>query len=150
MASSNGTKKSLRLIDYSDRELLHLVRDHEDDEGYADTLQIAQTIWPKYADENPTHAVSSVAMRFAWMKRWGVMERHGKLARKWRLSDAGRGIVEGKLSAAQEKSVIGLADEKLMSLGYALSERYQQADDIPATLLRRAIQFGELRRRARV
>lgn len=150
MATATATKKqTLKLGDYSDKELLFLVRDHEDDEGWADSLQVAQTIWPRYAAENPQGATQSVAIRFAWMKRWGVMERHEKLPRKWRLSDDGRALVEGKLTGGQERQIVGLSDEKLMSLGYSISDRYQQAGDIAATLLRRSFQFAEARRRGR-
>lgn len=141
---SNG--RSLRLADFSDRELLALVADHEDSEGWADSLTVAEAIWPRYASEEPQAARASVARRFSWMRRWGVMEWDAKQIGKWRLTDEGRLMVAGRLSAKQEEALLELGDEHLMSLGYLMSDRYQRAGDVSAVLLRRAMQFAQLQR----
>ncbi len=143
-------RRSLRLDEFSDRELLALVRDHEDSDGWANSLTVAEAIWPKYAAENPVHARMSVAQRFGWMRRWGVMERHGKETGLWRLTEHGRLVVEGRLSAGQLRTIEGIEDGRLMSLGYALSDRYQEAEDAPAILFRRAMQFAQTQRKRRI
>jgi hypothetical protein len=146
MASSrrNG-HRTLRLEDFSDRELLALVADHEDSEGWADSLHIAQAIWPKYGAEEPERARASVARRFSWLRRWGVMEKG--TTGLWRLTEDGRLLVEGRLSESQAANLADLGDDQLMSLGYAMADRYQEAGDTPAILFRRAMQFATYRRR---
>jgi hypothetical protein len=146
MASrSNGSGRRLRLEDFSDRELLALVADHEDGEGWAGSLVVAQAIWPKYGAEEPERARASVARRFSWLRRWGVMEKGN--SGLWRLTEDGRLLVEGRLSASQAADLADLGDEQLMSLGYAMADRYQVAGEVPAILFRRAMQFATYRRR---
>lgn len=146
MSRRNGSnRRTLRLEDFSDRELLALVADHEDSEGWADSLHVAQAIWPKYGTEEPERARASVARRFSWLRRWGVMEKGD--SGLWRLTRDGRLLAEGRLSEGQRRSVTDLDDEQLMSLGYAMADRYQEAGETPAILFRRAMQFATYRRR---
>jgi hypothetical protein len=149
MATRVEKRYRLRLEDFSDREILALVRDHEDSDGWADSQVVALAIWPRYAAEEDSTARMSVARRFSYLKRWGAMEKHDKTPRLWRLTDAGRAIVEGRLTRAQQDVIEFSGEEKVLALAEALGRRYEAEEELGATLMRRAMQYSYLRRRRR-
>lgn len=149
--SSNSKRPALRLVDFSDRELLALVVDLEGEEGWVPTESIARTIWPqRTSPDDLMHAKASVGTRFAWLKRWGVVEggRQNGSAAAWRLTGQGRALVLGRLSQRTQEAVEGAGDDSLMHLGYALAERYIVASGAGAVVMRRAMQFAHERKRA--
>ena len=109
----------LTLLDVSDRELLLLVRDHADRDGYVYADQIAVIL--DIGGDNPARTVSS---RFAWLKRLGALEREQDPAEKrgvvtgqkgWRLTELGEAIARGRLNKTTE-TLLGKLDPGAMIL----------------------------------
>lgn len=144
----NNQRPHLRLVDFSDRELLALLADLEGAEGWVEAETVAREIWPQRTADADTlfHAKMSVTQRFVWLKRWGAVERSVE-NRAWRLTETGRTLVNGKLSARQQATLHNLGDDRMLHLGYAVAERYIAADGVSAVFLRRAMQFAHERRR---
>ena len=69
--------KSFKLDDYSDRELVHVVVDLANDEGWTSVVDVASRVGLK-------EHVQSVTVRFSWMKRYGILERSPKVKLLWR------------------------------------------------------------------
>ena len=131
---------SLSLMEYSDRELLNVVLDHENDEGWVSAPQIVEAI-----GINHRHALQCVSIRFAWMRRYGVMDRDPKSG-LWRLTIEGRQIALGSLTKAQKSAIQGLSKERVMEATRLLTGRYGQVGETASTMMRRAWQNGTGRR----
>lgn len=130
--------KSLTNLDYSDRELLHLVDDHAGDDGWADSKDIAEALALSHKHRN-----QCVGMRFAYMKRHKLLDRHPH-QRKWRLTKLGRALMNGKLSARQRESLAKLEDSDLILVQRFLGERKREAGAGASVMLRREAQRGVL------
>lgn len=137
---------SLRNIDLTDRELLHLI--HDIDNGGPVTSQdvgLALGISPN-GDGNKT-AATRVAQRLSWMKRYGFLERvspleldGGKVGDpvRWLVTDIGRQIMGGKLSKGLEQSIDRARPGDQVLLMRKLTQRaYVQAGSEVATAVRR-------------
>jgi hypothetical protein len=132
--------ESLRLADMSDREVLLIVHDLQDSEGWVDSLDMADRMGMKHDRRR-----STVASRLAWLRRYGAMEREflwdensnpivnrkgeHRMGQRWRLTAIGEVIALGKLKAAQEKAVSELDDSQFLLLTRALAGRVRGADD---------------------
>jgi hypothetical protein len=66
------------------------------------------------------------------------MERHGKEARLWRLTESGRAIAKGRITA-QFADQIANEKQGSLALASAVADRYLRADELDATLMRRAM-----------
>jgi hypothetical protein len=125
----NGSGPSLRITDFSDRELLAIARDLSNSDGLADIEEVALQIWPR-GKRDPDwhwHAIRCVSIRFSHMSRLGLLEK-AKVRGQWELTDLGREVVRGK---TLEK----------------FGDVYDNADDEHANLLRREFLFRVSRRK---
>lgn len=132
----------LRLADLSDRELLLLVADHADGEGWASAKDIALQLQMSDGGHR------SVANRLSWLMRHGVVERellwdeHGnavmhtrngqpaqKRGQRWRLTETGQAMAAGKLRAAQLRALAELTDGQLLVAARELAARTATASD---------------------
>lgn len=99
---------SLRNADYTDRELLHIVDDCTNEEGYAHTLEIAEKI---FGDPEPSkqdrHYVGS---RMAWMVRYAFCARHPDEPGLYRLTTEGRNLMGGKLTKGVQTQLDKMGD----------------------------------------
>ena len=138
--AENG-QRGLALMEFSDRELMNLMIDYQDDSGWVEVQQFALAVG---LGDDP-HASRCVAQRFVWMRRYGVMERH-KTDAKWRLTPAGRKIALGALSESEKATLRNLTSEQLMEATTVLTGRYKRAGNTPSTMMRRAWQHGTGRR----
>ena len=133
---------SLRLADFLDEEFLALVADLADYEGWVSTHQIAEAI--------PIDT-RNVGSRLSWMKRYGVVERDprpGSPTRgHWRLTEAGKAMVEARFSQTQEKTLAGVKDEQLWRLTSIVANRYEGVSEATANLIRRRFTASQTRRK---
>jgi hypothetical protein len=128
-------RQSLTLLDYSDRELLNLLLDEGDDQGWVDSRDLARTI-----GMHKDHA-GSVGQRLGWMRRYGATERKDG-TRQWRTTPAGRALALGDLDPEQQEVVEGLSSEQLLMLTRTLTKRYARVGDTAAHLIRREWRYG--------
>jgi hypothetical protein len=98
----NGNTPSLKITDFSDRELLAIARDLADNDGVVEIEYVARHIWPKSSKDDDWlwHARHCVAVRFAYMRRLGVVEKtdiHGQ----WELTSLGESVAAGRLKSTK-------------------------------------------------
>jgi hypothetical protein len=128
---NNGSGPSLRITDFSDRELLAIAKDLADSDGVAEIEHVVAQIWPRATRDGDWawHGRHCVAIRFSHMRRLGLLEK-GAAQGQWGLTRLGEEVVRGK---TLEK----------------FGDEYDAADDRHADLLRREFQFRVYRRRWR-
>lgn len=131
--------RSFALMEFSDRELLNVILDTEDENGYVTTEQIMEAVGIAHK-----HAKSCVGIRFSWMRRYGVVDRHEK--KGWTLTPVGRRIALGALSDEEKVILRNLTSEQLMEATRLMTGRYQRAGATASTLMRRTWQHGTGRR----
>jgi hypothetical protein len=128
----------LRLADLSDREILLIMIDLAETDGWVLALDVADRLAMK-----GDHPHRMVASRLAWLRRYGAVERellwdeHGnaiinragehKHGQRWRPTDVGRAIAQGALRKAQETALAGITDEQLVLVARHVAERARGA-----------------------
>ena len=95
--------QSLKVTDYTDRELLLILQDVADEDGSATTAELVDRIRIKAPDPdaNPHYAKRCVSARYAAMKRMGYVQRDEDKV-KWQITTIGRELAAGRLSKATE------------------------------------------------
>jgi hypothetical protein len=121
---------SLKLIEFSDRELMFIMDDTTDADGWTDVATVSQAL--NLDHPHPTMCVSS---RFSWLRRYGVLERDG---RRWKLTNIGRALMNGTLDENEEAVLSAMRQDQLIALTSAITKRYQNANQTAATMMRRA------------
>src|SRR5215475_12485422 len=132
--STNG-RRSFDLYAFSDEELLHLVKDHLDAEGWVTSSDLADAIGVPEDEEN---RLSGIGIRLGWMVRYGVIRKNEQPPlHPARYTITGRGIVilEAAFSKNLESQLRGLKGEALWRLAREVSGRVERADEISATLV---------------
>jgi hypothetical protein len=143
-------REHLTLLDLSDREFLLVVMDCAEEDGWADSQDIANVL-----DLNRRHSASS---RLSWLVRWGVVEReravdeHGKpryrrddkpvYTQRWRLTPIGVDMATGKLRKAQENALAGARDAEVMMLARTLAQRQRTMPFAVGKLMTREWKWG--------
>jgi hypothetical protein len=122
------------LFDFRDFDLMLKLEDEGDAEGWIDTEHIARALGFD-DDKRP------IAQRFAWMRRYGMLERDEE-KRMWRLSDAGRRVVTAKLRAATSREIEALEDEAFVDVMAKVGQRYRHGSPMIAHMLRREFLYG--------
>lgn len=141
--------ESLRITDYSDREFLLVVADHLQDDGWAESLDVARAL----GFENRRFA----AQRFAWLARYGAVEREherdeggniryrkdGRIryTQRWRLTPLGEAVAYGQLRKGDETALGRLREDQLPLVTRWLSER-SRGDTGMAKLVQREWRYG--------
>jgi hypothetical protein len=137
-------RHSLRLFDYSDRELLHVMLDEgEPPEGYIDSHDLATVL-----GIDAKHPTQHVGVRLGWMRRYGAVERRDGTS-LWRPTAMGRALALGDLSDVQRDIIDGLSSEQMLTLTRTLTNRYRRVGTTAAHLMRREWQYGTHGRRFR-
>ena len=82
-------KERATLADMTDRELMELILECEDPDGYVDTRSIVDVA-------NVTHvrANTCVGSRMSWMARFGYIDKHKTKKGLWTVNKLGRRLVE--------------------------------------------------------
>lgn len=153
MPRTRRDRISLRITDFSDRELLAIAKDIQNADGQIEIERVAETIWPQTMRDVDLrfHAKQCVAIRFSHMKRMGVIDkytRNGKPERGiWELTEFGEEFVKGRTTAAQEKAIIESQPGQELELMALIGSLYDKVDEDAAALMRREFQFRTYRRR---
>jgi hypothetical protein len=135
----NAPKLSLDLYAFSDEELLALVKDNLDSEGWVTSAELADAIG---LDPDAETRNNAVGIRLAWMARYGVVRRddeHSGLAR-WTLTGRGIVILEATFNKALENELGKLKGDALWRLTREITGRYGDADQVSANMVRRSFQ----------
>lgn len=144
---------NLKLENYSDREMLHLLNDLAGEEGWVDVEILAARvgITPNGMSEAQLaiHARRCVSVRLSWIRKLsGTVERHpDKNSLLWRLTDTGTQVVSAKMTDALAARLDSMEDFASLAALDALSRRYRRADVKAANLMRREWIYGTHRNR---
>jgi len=144
MAANGDRPDSLKIEDFSDVELLALVADYMDQEGWVTTEEMVLAIGLDV--EHARHCVSS---RFSWLARYGAMHKNPDKTSSWGLTAVGRAMVKGKLSIRETTMLEKMPEDKLLSLARGVTLRYRTSAATSAQLMRREWQYGTSKRRFR-
>jgi hypothetical protein len=129
-----ANRRHLTVFDYRDTDLMAKVG-----EAGADGITTTDLAAEIGFDDLDGHR--AVGMRFAWMKKYGMLAFDDK-RRLWRLTDgADRVLASQKLSATQT-IIERVPDEEMVSIMAHVTTRYRLGDPMVATLLRREFQYG--------
>ena len=110
-------QKLLPMLAFSDRDLIHVVNDHADEEGWITGPALAEVL-----EVDPRAAGS----RLSWMHRFGLLDREVQGSRpRFRLSKAGKALHDATLSDSAEKVLTSLGSGALgvAALGALMSKR---------------------------
>jgi hypothetical protein len=130
---------SLRLDEFSDRELLALMIDLRDERGIVTSYQIADSL-----DPDAKHPTQCVGIRLGWLRRWQIVDR---VDGGWKLTRKGEKIAAGELQAEQLQAIESLSAEQGLDAALALGQLYQRIGYSEAVMLRRGWQHAAARRR---
>lgn len=140
--------ESLNIVDLSDREVLLMLRDVADADGWAYAYDVGERLG--IVEE---HRRRASANRLSWMTRFGAVEREHlqdadgryryvnddpdrpKYGQRWRLTVIGEAIASGKLRAAQERAVEELGEAELVLITRLVAERARGATNATAAKL---------------
>lgn len=127
------SRRVFNLDAYSDRELVHVVAECADPEGWTSTTDVA--VRAGVGEEN----ARSVAVRFAWMRRYGIMEKEPKRHKaRWRLSEAGLEMLAGaNLNHGLRAALRSLKDSEIVAASHTLAGRFRDASAPHAAMTRR-------------
>jgi DNA-binding HxlR family transcriptional regulator len=139
----------LRLQELSDREVLLILRDQADADGYADVEDMGQQL-----GLDPAHQVRIITSRLTWLKRWGAVEREpADLAgerrvpgeppprRRWRMTRTGQDLALGGLRKRQQQALETAEARDLLGITQLLAERQRGGDPTVRNLVRREWQY---------
>lgn len=158
-------KARLTLVDFSDRDLLGLLIDALDPDGWASSEAISNLPGLKFLREGHPRPVQCVGSRLGWLWRYGAIEReqmrdeHGtkvyiagdksrpKLTQRWRLTPLGEAMVKGSLTKAQQAQLEGMGMDKMLSVTRWLGRSAIHAPDLARTLTIREFRYSTSDRR---
>lgn len=146
---------NLKLENYSDREMLHLIDDLADEEGWAMVEHIAERVGISVAGMSDAqlviHARRCVSIRLAWIRKLsGTVERHPhKDDLSWRLTKPGLAIVKAKLNANVDNALGQMTEANVLLALDVVSRRYLRANGNAANLMRREWAYGTHKNRRR-
>lgn len=105
-------RTSLNLWDYSDVELLHLLKDYEGDQGWTDSHDLVEPLgFSTNGNGNGKHYLNprqAIGSRLSWLRRYGVLERHPDQTNLWRPTPQGTAVRDAHLHRRQEDSLAKL------------------------------------------
>jgi hypothetical protein len=144
---ANGDLRSLKLFDYSDRELLQVVNDlceasadgWTTSEDIAKQIGITTTTVTIDGKQKESHPVQMAGSRMAALKRFGAVYRDDDRPSKayWRLTPVGEAMAFGKASKAQQRALEEAEPESLLVLTRMLAQRQRGANESARHLVRR-------------
>lgn len=138
--------RSLTNFDYQDRELLHILNDEGDNEGWASTEDLGKVvrIAPPEGNGNATkkeraaHAHRCIGTRFSYMSSVDWCEKKvEKGVTYWRLTDIGRDLMNGRLSEGMMGSLDMLRPADRVLVMRELGKAFTQSGRSSGTILRR-------------
>jgi hypothetical protein len=138
-------------LDRTDLEMLHIIAEASDTDGVASSEDIADVLG--IGRKNGTSPAGRVAPRMSWMRRMGFIERVSATERPdaksalWRITDPGRRLMVGKLSAtvanAIEKDDPGA---QLLIMRKLMQRSYVSGDEVTSAAVRREYEHNRAQR----
>jgi len=144
----------LTIDDYSDRELLLIMEDVADEDGWASADDVADRL------DLSKRAIAS--SRLSWLKRFGAVEREherddsgslryhrdGKAmyTQRWRMTKSGRALAHGQLRKKDEAALGTMGDEQMLLVTRWLSQRTVD-EGTTSKLVQREWRFGHAKQR---
>jgi hypothetical protein len=149
------TNPSLRVTDFNDREILRIVEDEADYEGWTDLSAVAERVLPTHMRATKARRESAIrctASRLNYMRfALGIVDRRiikgPPRETQWRVTKKGEVYLVNRLSPDTRKSISQGGAGALVEYAQLISTRYVGLDDLPATMIRRQFQFGQGQRR---
>ena len=145
--------ENLKLETFSDREFLLLVRDHTGEDGWAESLDVAEALG--FKDRR------FAAQRLRWLSIYGAVEREHeydeagnlryyrdgrvRFTQRWRLTELGEAVAYGRLRKTDETALGRLSDAQLPLVTRWLSEKSRGSTGM-AKLVQREWRYGHAQR----
>jgi hypothetical protein len=146
---SDGT---LRISEFSDREILAIMADLQDGSEEVRAGDLALRVFGIRETESSAeildHAARCVTARLTWMRRYGLVEK-GDDKGTWVASEWGKALRYTSLGRSLSAAITNTPEGSLMELTHQVSDRMLKAGDIPARAMRREVQHQITRRRWR-
>lgn len=147
MAAKRTPPGNLKLENYSDREILHLIDDLGDEQGWVSIGDLAQRIGivggSGMSDkQKEMHARRCVAIRLGWIKRLSGTVERTSMGGEWRLTQSGTQVVTAKIASAASNSLDQMSEASLLHALDIVSRRYNRAAPGAANLMRREWAYG--------
>lgn len=134
---------ALRLYDMPDRELLHVVNDLADNDGWAAHGALTDRL-----GINHKHPGNCVGVRMGWMKKYGfIVSEYIDGERHYRLTTNGEQLMKGKLTPSVQKALDKMGEGDMMVLMRETTGRFRTMTPEASTMMRREWQRGALMRR---
>lgn len=133
----NGRKGAIDLTIWgiSDTEMLAIVDDLRDDDGWTATVEVRLQLGENVDDNRHR---SGAGPRLSWLRRYGWLEQHPDDRRRWRLTAMGHAILDQpKLTVAVERALANMNPAQRVQLTRELAEAGHAAPDSIKTALRR-------------
>jgi hypothetical protein len=128
----------LTLFGVSDNELLGIIDDLADENGWTHTFDVRIQIGERPEEKGENRTRSGVAPRLSWLKRYGWLEQKSDDRSCWRLTAIGHALLDNpKLSASIENALAKLNPAQRLRLTRELGEAGAHAPDEIRTALRR-------------
>jgi hypothetical protein len=128
------SKHHLTVYDFKDTDLMQLV--DEAGESGTSAADLADGMgW------NGKDGVRAIGMRFAWMRKFGMLDYDEK-HHLWTVSDGGSRVIESHIRAASRKVIEALPSEAMIEHMAHITSVYRMGDPMVAALLRREFQYG--------
>jgi hypothetical protein len=138
-ANRNGRPPhiDLTLWGISDSELLAIVDDLADENGWTHTVDVRLQLGER-PEESDQRTRSGVGPRLSWLKRYGWLEQHVDDRKQWRLTAIGHALVDNpELSRSVETALAKLNPAQRLQLTRELAETASNAPDEIRTAQRR-------------
>jgi hypothetical protein len=137
----------LKLASFSDREVLHLLRDLGDHEGWVEldhlVVQLNLSRNGMSEADHHKHVRRCIGIRLGWIRRLTqTVERDAKPKGRWRLTAVGDEVVRARLTRDFDAKLEGIGEFMALPALEALTRRYMTADVRAANLMRRQWQHG--------
>jgi RIO-like serine/threonine protein kinase len=127
---------SFKITDYSDIEVMHVIDDGKDSDGWTDPMDIAETL---------SMPARNVASRLGVMRRLGLIDRQSMASyAKIKLSDRGETVFRARLSSVRQAQVSSAFTNSPVYSISLLSRA--QMDNITYSLVKRQIRNNDARR----
>lgn len=124
---------SLRLEEFSDRDILFLIAESADEEGWVSTTILTREL--DLDHERPTQCVGA---RLAWLRKYGAIRlRAYRGESQWQLTDIGYALMRGDLLFKEQRILESMSEGQMLALMRYTARRAMQSSETTRHLVRR-------------
>jgi hypothetical protein len=136
-SSRRNGRIDLSIWGVSDSEVLGIVDDLADENGWTHTFNVRAQVGEKPEEAQQDHR-SGVGPRLSWLRRYGWLEQHPDDRRLWRLTAMGQALLDHpELSRSVETALAKLNPAQRLRLTRELAEQGRAgAEEIKSALRR--------------